>query len=86
MTLFSVFDTYADSYEVRDAVGELKSIDGVKSIEVMERAAGEVPRYCVAYGIEDDGAEETIEKIRQAVGQYSSYMSNHSWGAYKKIG
>jgi len=86
MRLFSVFDTYADSYEVREAVDELRGIKGVKSVEVLERVAGEVPRYCVAYELEDDGAEETIERIRQAGSHYSSYVSNNAWGAYKKIG
>jgi hypothetical protein len=86
MKLFAVFDTYADSYEVRDAVEELRSIGGVKSIEVLERVAGEMPQYCIAYDIEDDGAQETMERIRQAVSQYSSYIRNHTWGAYKKIG
>ena len=86
MKLFSVFDTNAASYEVKDAVAELRRIEGVKSAEVMERAAGEVPRYCVMYDIEDDDAEATIERVRQAGGQYSSYVSNHAWGAYKKIG
>lgn len=85
MKLFSVFDTYAESYQVRDAVQELKSIKGVKSIEVMERVAGEVPRYCVAYDIDDDDGQETIERIRQTASQYSGYVSNHAWGAYKKM-
>ena len=86
MKLFAVFDTYADSYEIKEALEELRSIKGVKSIQLMERAAGEVPRYCVAYDIEDIGYQETVEKIRQASGQYSSYISNHTWGAYKEIG
>jgi hypothetical protein len=86
MKLFSVFDAYASSYEVRDAVAELKNVKGVKSAEVMERAAGEAPRYCVEYNIEDEGAEDTIARLRKAADQYSSYISNHSWGAYKKIG
>jgi hypothetical protein len=86
MKLFSVFDTYADSYQIRDAVDELKSIKGVKSIEVMERVAGEVPRYCVVYDIDDDDGQVTIERIRQALSQYSGYVSNNAWGAYKKMG
>jgi hypothetical protein len=87
MRLFSVFDTYVDSYQIKDAVADLKmGIKGIRSVEVMERVAGEVPRYCVEYDIEDDGAQETIERIRQAGSQYSSYISNHVWGVYKKIG
>lgn len=77
---------YADSYEVREAVDELRGIKGVKSVEMLERVAGEVPRYCVAYELEDDRAEETIERVRQMGRQYSSYVSNNAWGAYKKIG
>ncbi|MFC1714299.1 hypothetical protein ACFL6S_11580 [Candidatus Poribacteria bacterium] len=86
MKLFSVFDTYASSYEVKDAIAELQSIKGVNSIEAMERVAGEVPRYCLAYDIDNTDAEKTIERIRQAASEYSSYVSNSAWGAYKKIG
>lgn len=86
MKLFSVFDTNAESYQVRDAVDELRSIKGVKSIEVMQRVAGEVPRYCVVYDIDDDDGQGTIERIRQAGNRYSEYVSNSAWGAYKKIG
>ena len=85
MKHFSVFNTYASSHDVKGAVAELTRIEGVKSAEVMERVAGKVPRYCVEYDIEDDGAEDTIARLRQAASQYSSYVSNHAWGTYKEI-
>jgi len=86
MKLFVVFDTDVDSYDIRDAIEELKNTKGVKSIELMERVAGEVPRYCIAYDIEDDGGQETVERLRQETSQYSQYISNQAWGAYKEIG
>jgi len=86
MKVFVVFNAYVGSYEVSGRIGELKSIDGVKSVEAMERVAGEVPRYCLAFEIDDETAQKTGEKLKQTLGQYSSYMSNVVWGAYKKIG
>ena len=86
MKLFVVLDAYVDSYQLSGGVWEFKSIKGVKSVEALEKVAGEVPRYCLAFDIEDDGAKETGEKLKATLGQYSSYMSNVAWGAYKKIG
>jgi hypothetical protein len=86
MRVFIVFDAYADSYQVSGRIGELKSINGVKSVEALERVAGEAPRYCLAFDIDDDTAQETGARLKETLGQYSSYMSNVAWGAYKKIG
>jgi hypothetical protein len=62
------------------------SIDGVESVEALEKVAGEVPRYLLAFEIDDDKAQATGEKLKSVIGQYSSYMSKMAWGAYKKIG
>jgi len=86
MRVFVVFNTYVDSYEVTGRIGELKGISGVRSVEALERVAGEVPRYCLAFDIEDEVAEETGAKLKETLDQYSSYMSNVTWGAYRKIG
>lgn len=86
MKVFVVFNAYVDSHDVSSRIGELKGIDGVTSVEALEKVAGEVPRYCLAFDIEDDRAQETGEKLKAKLDQYSSYMSNVAWGAYKKIG
>ena len=52
----------------------------------MERVAGKVPRYCLAIEIENENAQETGDQLKRALGEYSSYMSNVAWGAYKNIG
>jgi len=86
MRAFLVFDSYADSYEVSGVISELKAISGVKSVEALERVKGEVPRYCLAFDIQDDVAEETGAKLMEVRNKYSSYISNVVWGAYRKIG
>ncbi len=86
MRVYIIFDAYVDSYDVSDRIPELKSIDGVNSVEALERVAGEVPRYCLAFEIDDDKGQETGARIKSTLDQYSSYMSNVAWGAYKKIG
>ena len=85
MKIFVVFDAYASSYDVSDAAAGLKSISGVNSVTTMEKVAGEVPRYCIEVDIEDENAEATGAKLREAFGEYSSYMTNVAWGAYKKV-
>lgn len=86
MKAFIIFDAHADSYQVSGRIPELKSIDGVKSVEALERVAGEVPRYLLAFEIDDDKAQAAGEKLKSVLNQYSSYMSRVAWGAYRKIG
>ena len=86
MRAYIIFDAYVDSYDVSDRIPELKSIDGVESVEALERVAGEVPRYCLAFELDDDKAQDAGAKLKSTLDQYSSYMSNVAWGAYKKIG
>jgi len=85
MKVFVVFDAYVDGYQVNDRMAELESISGVNSARALERTAGEVPRYLLEIDMEDEYAQETGQKLKAALGQYSSYMSNVAWGAYKKI-
>jgi len=85
MKLFIVFDASASGYEVSGEAANLGSISGVKSVATLEAVAGEVPRYCIQLKIEDENAEATGAKVKEALSQYSSYMSNVAWGAYKKI-
>lgn len=86
MKVFVVFDTSAESYQIKEVLSDMKSINGVNSIDLLERVAGEVPRYCITYDIEDDGTKETGEALKKAMSQYLQYMSNLAWGAYKNIG
>jgi hypothetical protein len=86
MKIYVVFDAYAESYQVSDRAAELSKINGVISIETMERVAGKVPRYCLAIEIENENAQETGDQLKRALGEYSSYMSNVVWGAFRKIG
>ena len=86
MKAFIIFDAYVDGYQVSDRIPELMSIDGVESVEALERLAGEAPRYLLAFEINDDKAQEAGEKLKSVLNQYSSYMHNVGWGAYKKIG
>ena len=85
MKIFVVFDASASSYEVSGEASGLKGISGVNSVETMERAAGDVPRYCMAIDIDDATAEDTGAKLKAELAKYSEYMSNLAWGAYKKI-
>jgi hypothetical protein len=90
MKVFAVFDVYVDGQEVdgeliKPEVAKLSTISGVNSAELLERVAGEVPRYCIELDIEDTNAEETGEKLLVMLNHYSSYLTNMTWGAYEKI-
>lgn len=86
MKVFFVFDTHVDSYEVSSRAGAWKNIDGVKSVEALERVEGQMARYAFSLDVEDDKVQEIESRIKTSMDQYASYISNASWGAYKKIG
>ena len=85
MKVFIAFNAYASSYEVSDGASRLGNIEGVNSVETLEKAAGETPRYCIVLDIDDATAEETGGRVKAALEPYLSYMNDMIWGAYKKI-
>ena len=65
--------------------GVVSSIEGIQSVEVLERFAGKTPRYCLLLDVEDDKAQEIETKLGGLLGQYSGFLSQVSLGVYKKI-
>jgi hypothetical protein len=90
MKVFAVFNAHSGGQEVNGEIVKAEAkeqldISGVNSVEVLERVAGEVPRYCIVLDIDDATAQETGEKLLAALGQSSPYMTNVAWGAYKNV-
>ena len=84
------FDVYVDGQEIsgeliKPEVAKLTAISGINSAELLERVAGEVPRYCIALDVDDVADPEVGEKLMAMLDYYSSDMANVTWGAYSKI-
>ena len=85
MKVIAVFDTDADISVIRKAIGELGNVNGVKSIEPLEKVEGSFPSYCYLYEIDDSKSQEAIRGLQKVAGKYWENISNHAWGAYKKL-
>lgn len=85
MKAFVNFDAYVETYEVANEISLYRHRPGVQSVHLLERAVGKSPRYCVELDVDDESSEQLMKSIEAQVGQYSSYLSNVSWGAYKQV-
>ena len=46
------FEANVDSYTLTSNAGVVSSIEGIQSVEVLERFAGKTPRYCLLLDVE----------------------------------
>jgi hypothetical protein len=79
------FEASIDTYTLTSNAGVVSSIDGVNSVEIMERFVGQSPRFCLVLDVEDEKAEEIEAKLKDLLGQYSDFLSQVSLGLYKKL-
>lgn len=79
------FEANVDGYTLTGNAGVVSSIEGIKSVEILERFTGQTPRYCLLLEVEDDKAQHIETKLKNLLGQYSGFLSQVSLGVYKKI-
>ena len=79
------FEANVDGYTLTSNAGVVSSIEGIKSVEILERFTGQTPRYCLLLEVEDDKAQHIETKLKNLLGQYSGFISQVSLGLYKKI-
>ncbi len=80
------FDSYdASAYDILDALYPIRSIPGVKSLEVLTAVEGS-PRYCIIMDVEDDKDAALMARADSLRAQYAGYYSNMTIRAYRKVG
>jgi hypothetical protein len=79
------FEANIDSYTLTSNAGVVSSIEGVRSLEILERSSGQMPRYCLLVDIDDEKAQEIEAKLKELLGQYSDFLNQVSFGVYKKL-
>ncbi len=79
------FEANVDGYTLTSNAAVVSSIEGIKSVEILERFTGQTPRYCLLLDVEDDKAQDIETKLQDLLGQYSGFLSQISLGVYKKI-
>ena len=80
------FDSYdASAYDVLDALYPVRSIPGVRSLEVLTAVEGS-PRYCIILDVEDDKDAALTARFDALRSEYAGYHSNLTMRAFKKVG
>jgi len=85
MKLFVQFDASASSYDIRNELSAAASWPGVAAIELLEKAAGDVPRWCAALEVADDRLDEVRSRARGLASQYAGYAFNVKELAYRRV-
>ena len=76
MRFLMMFDSYASSYEIKNELGAVKSMDGVQNVQLLQRKSGEVPQFCIQVDVEDDQAEAFTRRVQAYRTQFTGYISN----------
>lgn len=84
MKLLVQFDASASSYDIRNELSAATSWPGVASIELLEKVAGDVPRWCAALEVADDRLEDVRSRVRSLASQYAGYAYNVKELAYRR--
>ncbi len=80
------FDSYeASPYDVVDAVYPIRSVPGVKSVEVLSATEGS-PKYCVVVDLDDEHDADVVARMEASGREYTGYHSNLKNRAFKKVG
>ncbi len=79
------FDAYAGAYDVVDALYPIRSLAGVKSVEVLSALEGS-PKFCVIVDVEDEQDGIVLAKMEELGRDYSGYHSNMTNRAFRKVG
>lgn len=80
------FDAYeAGPYDVVDALYPIRSMPGVKSVEVLSAVEGS-PRYCIVLDVDDEQDGAVAARMEALGREYSGYHSNMSSRAFRKVG
>ena len=85
MKVLVQFDSYAMDYEIKGAIGGMSGLDGVHSVKLMRKVAGDAPKYCIELEIDDEKSESVREKLGRYRSQYSGEMSNTVVTSYKPV-
>lgn len=84
MKLLVQFDASASSYEIRTELSVATSWTGVASVELLEKVAGDIPRYCAVLDVADDRLEDIRSRVRGLASQYAGYAYNVKELAYRR--
>ena len=76
MKVFVEFDAYASDYEIKGELGGVRGMDGVVSVTLLRKVAGDGPRFCLELEVADDKIDPVTERMNRYRDQYAGQISN----------
>ncbi|MEA3346216.1 MAG: hypothetical protein U9Q78_08290 [Chloroflexota bacterium] len=73
-----------DSYQARQVVDQLKDVEGVEYVHLLQATEGE-PRYALEIECEDEAVDSVTSRTQAIAGQYSAYISDLERRTFREL-
>jgi hypothetical protein len=84
MKAFVHFDASVGSYDIQSQLYMVRSLNGVKSVELLRRQEGDGPQYCLEIEADDAALGDLARQVESVRGQFAGYISNLKFTAFAK--
>jgi hypothetical protein len=84
MKAFVHFDASVGAYDIQSQLFMVRSLNGVKSVELLRRQEGDGPQYCLEIEADDSALKDLARQVQSVGGQFAGYVSNLSFAAFAK--
>jgi hypothetical protein len=84
MKAFVHFDASVGSYDIQSQLYMVRSMNGVKSVELLRRQEGDGPQYCIEIEADDAALKDLSRQVESISGQFAGYISNLRFSAFAR--
>jgi hypothetical protein len=84
MKAFVHFDASVGPYDIQSNLSIVRSIPGVKSVDLLRRTAGEAAMYCLEIEADDSAVKDLGGQMDGVASQFAGYISNIKLTVYAK--
>jgi len=73
-----------DSYQAKQVVAQLKNVEGVEVVRLLQATEGE-PRYALEIECGDEAVDSVTSRTKMMMGQYSAYISDLAIRTFRQL-
>lgn len=73
-----------DSYQAKQVVAQLKNVEGVEAVRLLQATEGE-PRYALEIECGDEAVDSVTSRTKMMTGQYSAYISDLAVRTFRQL-
>lgn len=73
-----------DSYQAKQVVAQLKNVEGVEAVRLLQATEGE-PRYALEIECSDEAVDAVGSRTKMMTGQYSAYISDLTARIFRQL-